>query len=63
MDQRDLKILSVLENGLPLVTEPFGEIGKQLGMTSEEVLDRVKYLRMPVLSADSVPVLTRGSSE
>ncbi len=45
MDQRDLQILAELENGLPLVPEPFEEIGKRLGMTGEEVLGRLEGLR------------------
>jgi DNA-binding Lrp family transcriptional regulator len=45
MEQRDREILAVLEDGLPLVPEPFGEIGKRLGLTSEEVLERVRKLQ------------------
>jgi DNA-binding Lrp family transcriptional regulator len=45
MDQRDREILAALENGLPLVTEPFGEIGKKLGLKGEEVLERVRELK------------------
>ncbi len=45
MDHDDLRILEELQKGLPLVPEPFGEIGKRLGMTGTEVLDRVLLLR------------------
>jgi DNA-binding Lrp family transcriptional regulator len=45
MDPHDLRILSALEGGLPLVSEPYEEIGKQLGMTGEEVLERVRNLQ------------------
>jgi DNA-binding Lrp family transcriptional regulator len=45
MDPRDREILAALEDGIPLVPEPFGEIGKKLGMTADEVLERIRYLR------------------
>jgi DNA-binding Lrp family transcriptional regulator len=45
MDQCDREILAVLEDGLPFVPEPFGEIGKRLGLGGEEVLDRVRELK------------------
>jgi DNA-binding Lrp family transcriptional regulator len=40
MDQCDLEILAALEDGLPLIPEPFEEIGKRLGLTGEDVLDQ-----------------------
>jgi DNA-binding Lrp family transcriptional regulator len=45
MDQRDREILATLEGGLPFVPEPFGEIGKKLGLEGEEVLERVRELK------------------
>ena len=45
MDPADLKILAALEEGLPLVPEPFAEIGKRLGLSAEEVLGRTQKLR------------------
>jgi DNA-binding Lrp family transcriptional regulator len=45
MDQRDWEILAALEDGLPFVPEPFREIGKKLGLKSEEVLERVRDLK------------------
>lgn len=45
MDQCDLEILAALEGGLPLVPEPFEEIGSRLGLTGEEVLERVRKLQ------------------
>jgi DNA-binding Lrp family transcriptional regulator len=45
MEPRDLQVLAALEDGLPLVPEPYGEIGRQVGMTGEEVLERVRRLR------------------
>jgi Transcriptional regulators len=45
MDEADVKILATLEDGLPLVPEPFAEIGKRFGLSGEEVLVRVQNLR------------------
>ncbi len=45
MDQCDLNILAALEDGLPLVSEPFEEIGKKVGLNSREVLERVRNLQ------------------
>jgi DNA-binding Lrp family transcriptional regulator len=45
MEPRDLQVLAALEDGLPLVPEPYGEIGRQVGMTGEDVLERVRRLR------------------
>jgi DNA-binding Lrp family transcriptional regulator len=44
MDPCDLTILAALEDGLPLVPEPFAEIGKSLGLSEEEVLERTQKL-------------------
>ncbi len=44
MDPSDIAILAALEGGLPLVPEPYGEIGKVVGMTGGEVLDRIRTL-------------------
>ena len=45
MNPNDLAILAALEDGLPFIPEPFAEIGKTLGITAEEVLDRIKKLQ------------------
>lgn len=45
MDSRDRTILAALEDGLPLVSAPFEEIAKKLGLTGEEVLERVRQLQ------------------
>jgi siroheme decarboxylase len=45
MDPRDTRLLCELERGLPLVPEPFEEIGTRLGMSGEEVLERVRTLQ------------------
>jgi DNA-binding Lrp family transcriptional regulator len=45
MDHRDLIVLAALEEGLPLVSDPFREIGRKIGMTEAEVLEQVTWLR------------------
>ena len=45
LDPLDLHLLSELENGLPLVKEPFEEIGKRLNLTGKEVLERIRKIQ------------------
>jgi DNA-binding Lrp family transcriptional regulator len=45
MDRRDREILAALGDGLPLVPEPFREIGERLGIPGDEVLSRVRRMR------------------
>lgn len=37
----DRKLLAALENGLPLVSEPYRQIGEQLGLSEDEVIIRL----------------------
>ena len=45
MDPLDLQLLSELEKGLPLVEEPYDEIGKRLNLPGTEVLERIRNLQ------------------
>ena len=45
LDPLDRHLISELENGLPLVKEPFEEIGKRLNLTGREVLERIRKLQ------------------
>jgi len=45
MDKTDLLILAALEEGLPLVPEPFAEIAKNLGLSADDVLARTQKLQ------------------
>jgi len=45
MDIIDRDLLTVLERGLPVIREPFAEIGRQLGIPESEVLDRLHRLK------------------
>lgn len=44
VDQEDLVILNALQNNIPLVHDPWEEIGRSIGLSGEEVLRRVKQL-------------------
>lgn len=44
MDPVDMILLAHLETGLPLVEEPYDEIGGHLGLTGDEVLERIGKL-------------------
>jgi DNA-binding Lrp family transcriptional regulator len=45
MDRADRELLSVLEEGIPLVDHPFREIGRRVHMGEDEVLERVRRLK------------------
>ncbi|PKL70100.1 MAG: Lrp/AsnC family transcriptional regulator [Methanomicrobiales archaeon HGW-Methanomicrobiales-1] len=45
MDQTDRTLLKELENGLPLVSEPFGELGERLQISGTEVMERLRRLK------------------
>jgi len=45
LDPLDRHLLAELESGLPLVKEPYEEIGKRLDLTGNEVLERIRNLK------------------
>jgi DNA-binding Lrp family transcriptional regulator len=45
MDSLDIHLLRELEPGLPLVPEPFEEVGNRLGLTGAEVQERIRNLK------------------
>ncbi|VVB90129.1 putative HTH-type transcriptional regulator [uncultured archaeon] len=44
MDENDIKLLKSIQDGIPLVSEPFEDIAKKLGIREEEVLKRLENL-------------------
>jgi DNA-binding Lrp family transcriptional regulator len=44
LDPLDVRLLQELEKGLPLVPEPFEEIGKRIGLAGAEILERIRIL-------------------
>jgi len=45
MDPVDLHLLRELEDGLPFVPAPFDEIGRRLGLSGDEVVERIRHLK------------------
>lgn len=45
MDPIDIHLLRELERGLPFVPAPFEEIGKRLGLSGDEVVERIGLLK------------------
>ena len=45
LDALDRRILSVLQSGFPLAPRPFADIGEQVGLSEEQVLERVESYR------------------
>jgi len=45
MDDVDKKILNILQTRFPLVPEPYDAVGAELGLTGEEVIERVRRLK------------------
>lgn len=45
MDPIDLDLLAELEAGLPLVNEPYEEVGNHLNLSGNEVLERIRKLQ------------------
>jgi len=44
-DEQDLVLLHAIQDGLPLVSRPFAELGAQLGMPEAEVMRRIRTLQ------------------
>jgi DNA-binding Lrp family transcriptional regulator len=45
MDAIDRSLLTELEKGLPLVSEPFDDVGKRLHISGTEILQRIQRLK------------------
>jgi siroheme decarboxylase len=45
MDPTDVRLLRELEQGLPFVPAPFEEIGKRLGLSGDNVVERIRHLK------------------
>ena len=45
MDSIDRKLLDIIQTAFPLVPRPYEELGRQLGISEEEALSRVKALK------------------
>jgi len=45
MDKIDLKLLKTIQNGIPIVPEPFKQIAKEVGLSETDVLARLQNMR------------------
>jgi len=45
MDERDRRLLNTIQKEFPVVSHPFREIGKRLGLSEEEVITRLRSLK------------------
>jgi len=45
VDEADRRLLAAIQHGLPLVARPYAEIGAQLGLSEEQVIVRLAFLR------------------
>lgn len=45
MDKTDRKILNIIQKEFPVEKEPFKSLGKAIGISEDEALDRVKRLK------------------
>ena len=45
MDSIDRKLAGLLREGVPIVEEPYEEMGKKLGINGDEVISRIAQLR------------------
>ncbi|TIH13581.1 Lrp/AsnC family transcriptional regulator [Marinifilum sp. JC120] len=45
MDAVDKNILGIIQSGFPIVSRPYEEIGKMVGVSEDEALSRVNVLR------------------
>ena len=45
MDDIDRKIINAIQAAFPITPQPYQELGRQLHLSAEEVLDRVKALK------------------
>ncbi|WP_206609528.1 siroheme decarboxylase subunit beta [Thiohalobacter thiocyanaticus] len=46
LDGKDRALVALIQQGLPLVPRPFAELGRRIGMTEEEVMQRMGKLRL-----------------
>ena len=44
MDNIDIKLLKKIQDGIPIVSEPFEHIAKRLGISETEVINRIEFL-------------------
>ena len=46
LDERDRALVALIQKGLPLVSRPYAELGRRLGMGEDEIMQRLDKLRL-----------------
>jgi len=44
MDKIDIEIIKIIQESIPVTLSPFGEIAKQVGISEDEVIDRINEM-------------------
>lgn len=44
MDSKDRKLLNLVQEGLPLAEKPYQKLGEKIGLSAQEVINRLKSL-------------------
>ena len=57
MDEADLKLLALVQDGFPISSRPFRELGEALGLEEEEVISRLDELQKEGLVRRIGPIL------
>ncbi|VVB72091.1 putative HTH-type transcriptional regulator [uncultured archaeon] len=60
MDETDLILLSMVQDGFPIVSRPYLELGHALGVSEDEVLERLGRLQAEGLIRRIGPILDLG---
>ncbi len=61
LDSTDRKLLNLVQTEFPLTTEPYADLGLQLGIDVDEVLHRIKQLKAKEIIRQISPVLDARS--
>ena len=57
MEEIDLKLLSAVQDGVPITTRPFRDLGRTLDLAEDEVIERLSFLQKEGLVRRIGPVL------
>ncbi len=44
LDDQDQRLITRMQLGLPMVAQPYAQLGRELGMSEEDVIQRLQYL-------------------
>ncbi|MCK5387203.1 MAG: AsnC family protein, partial [Gammaproteobacteria bacterium] len=44
IDEQDEALIALIQTGLPLTARPYADLGVQVGLSEEQVINRIAYL-------------------